>query len=174
MDATRYWDQVLEIIDRHGWAVQVVGSEPERSIPAYAYTIGLAARGMPDLLVFGLDFKTANTILNNAAQKMIAGHFEQKTGALITEVASLPLTIQVLEPAQFETFAMGARRHAIDAGVEARVLQVILPDVHGLFPSDEGCDPKMIFIQDIDAMVQRLQDDLPPSSKGKTLGPRRH
>lgn len=174
MNPKSYWDQVLEIIERHGWAVQVVGSEPERSIPAYGYTIGLAARGLPDLLVFGLDFKTANTILNNAAQKMIAGAFEQRTGALITEVASLPLKAQVLQPEQFEPFAMGARRHAMDAGAQVQVIQIILPDATGLFPNEDGCDPNMIFMQDIDAMVLRLQEDLPPTSKGKSSGPRRH
>lgn len=47
-----YLDQMRELIDRCGWAVQ--GVERDRSWPPWAYTVGLTAAGGPELVVTGL------------------------------------------------------------------------------------------------------------------------
>ncbi len=58
-------EEVLPIIARCGWMVQAVeGSGP---YAPFAYTVGLTARGLPELLVTGLQDTAAATILNRVA-----------------------------------------------------------------------------------------------------------
>jgi hypothetical protein len=47
-----YVEHLRDVLERHCWVVQ--GVQRERQRPAYAYTIGLAAHGCPELAVTGL------------------------------------------------------------------------------------------------------------------------
>lgn len=68
-DKTRedYLDILRAIIRKNGWAVQYV--ENERA--PFAYTIGLHARGLPELLMTGLAPKQSQLLLNHAAQRAL-------------------------------------------------------------------------------------------------------
>lgn len=64
-------EQVGRLIDRHGWAVQYV--ETGRAQAPYAYSVGLTAVGLPELVVTGLRPARAATLLNQAASRLRAG-----------------------------------------------------------------------------------------------------
>jgi hypothetical protein len=50
------------MIERYGWAVQGVGEGADH--PPFCYTCGLASRGLPDIIVFGLPMQVAHEFLN--------------------------------------------------------------------------------------------------------------
>ena len=56
-----YLDQIRDLIDRCGWAVQ--GVERDRVRPPWAYTVGLTAAGHPELVVTGLPLTRAADLL---------------------------------------------------------------------------------------------------------------
>jgi hypothetical protein len=60
-----YLDQIRELIDHCGWAVQ--GVERDRARPPWAYTVGLTAAGHPELVVTGLPLTRAADLLNGVA-----------------------------------------------------------------------------------------------------------
>lgn len=60
-----YLDFVRGLIDRHGWAVQ--GVEGDRIRPPWAYTVGLTAFGLPELVVTGMPHGRSANLLNGVA-----------------------------------------------------------------------------------------------------------
>ncbi len=73
--ATRqdYLDHLRSIIGRVGWVVQTV--EGDRVRAPYAYTVGLTARGKPELLVTGMAAYRAVKLLNEFAVHMLHWEF---------------------------------------------------------------------------------------------------
>jgi hypothetical protein len=65
-----YLHHIRHLITRHGWAVQYVGGERNRA--PYAYTVGLTAAGLPELVVTGLRPERATSLLNGVAGDLLA------------------------------------------------------------------------------------------------------
>lgn len=63
-----FYDHMKELIDRYGWALQYV--EPHRDRPPFAYTLGLALLGRPELVVTGLPDHRVAPLLNDAAAQV--------------------------------------------------------------------------------------------------------
>src|SRR4051794_10083599 len=64
-----YERMIRDMIARVGWAVQ--GVEGDGVHPPYAYTVGLTWKGLPELVITGLEPTTAVRLLNGAAQETI-------------------------------------------------------------------------------------------------------
>jgi hypothetical protein len=67
-----YIRNAMGIIEEHGWMIQgvfPVEETPENERYPFAYTVGLAARDLPELIVFGLPQDVAHTILNDLADR---------------------------------------------------------------------------------------------------------
>lgn len=62
-----------QMIARHGWMVQAVFADPPSGQPGFAYTVGLAAKGLPELVVFALPQEYAMVILNQLAMRLTKG-----------------------------------------------------------------------------------------------------
>lgn len=159
--ADEYWQSILDLVDEHGWAVTVVfGGEDDQGglTPSFSYTVGLSAKGLPDLLIFGLPEQSAHPILNAIVRKAFDGQIALRDGQVVREAANLPLKLRVIEPAEkgLET-ALGARRFAAENGHEAQILQVLWPDLAGTFPDEPGCDAQMTWMQNIN------RSPVPPS-----------
>ena len=72
--------RLRERINRKQWTVlQVL---PDKSGPVFYYTVGLTARGLPELVLFGLDSKTGQKALENIAAMLVAG-VRPEDGALL-------------------------------------------------------------------------------------------
>ncbi|MEZ5185305.1 MAG: DUF4262 domain-containing protein [Candidatus Nanopelagicales bacterium] len=63
--------EMFRTIERFGWMVQYVEAEP--GFDSFAYTVGLAGRGLPELHVTGLSAPAAATLLNHAARELTKG-----------------------------------------------------------------------------------------------------
>lgn len=127
-DATaREWLEAIdETVQKHGWAVQFV----EQDRTPYAYTVGLQARGLPELLVTGLSPKPATHMLNSVARYLVAGG-KPVPGELIS-IGRGPLVevVQVQHPDAHMNVALAFY------GTDLRALQLVWPDDRGHRPWD--------------------------------------
>lgn len=65
-----FHQRIQAAIDKFGNANIYVQSDDEECRPSFAYTIGLAASDLPELLLIGMEAKKGNAVLNRAAELM--------------------------------------------------------------------------------------------------------
>jgi hypothetical protein len=120
-NATRleYLDHLNDLIAQFGWAVQ--GVERDRDRPPWAYTVGLTRRGLPELIVTGMQLGPAMYFLDD-----IAGH-----------------ALHAAMPAPGE-------RVELDGGPEIQFVEVAEPAAH-LMIAVELCGPGIKALQVVHA-----------------------
>jgi hypothetical protein len=126
-------------IARHGWDVQhVFGVPGEYGYPTFDYTIGMAGKSLPDIIVFGLQPRLGRKWLNAVVRRLI------KTGVpdLDTDLYGLtddlparllPVPRRVADTYLFQT---KARYPAFTA------LQLVWCDENSLYPWNSGFSPR--------------------------------
>lgn len=128
MDTAHHLAQARQLILDHGWMVQQVrpcgdhlGEEE-----TFAYSAGLTAAGLPEILVVGLDISSCGLLVNLAAKRSLTE--EILDGAMVADVAAMPLRAELRnnQPAVVARQLYGNRR--------VRLLQLIWPDERGFYP----------------------------------------
>jgi Domain of unknown function (DUF4262) len=127
-----YLSHLLDIIDKHGWAVQSVlgGEEPDEA--PYSYTVGLTTLGDPEFVITGMPARPAQQLLNILGTEVKAGrryHANTLTSDP-TETAAPVALIAVPDPSPLLA--------ALNFYGEIEVLQVIWPDSSGRLPWVRG------------------------------------
>jgi transposase len=125
-----YLDQMRELIDRCGWAVQ--GVERDRSRPPWAYTVGLTAAGWPELVVTGLPLARATDLLNSVAAHAMHAATPRLGEQVRLRGGSLIEIVEVAEPAAHLLIA------AELYGTGIRALQVVHADDREHWPWEVG------------------------------------
>lgn len=124
-----YLDHLRPIIASHGWAVQFV--EGERR--PFAYTIGLHAKGLPELLITGLPALTSARLLNSIAHDMVDdGTTLQPAFHIDFQDEFLLEVVEVDHPDVHLTFA------AKICGPSIRAFQLVWTDELRRWPWDPG------------------------------------
>lgn len=124
-----YLDVLRDIIADNGWAVQFV----EDGLRSFAYTVGLSLRGLPELLITGLQPRKSAHVLDSVAHYIAddgmvvqpAEHIDLE-GELLLEV------VEVEHPDVHLTFAVRLRNGPI------RAYQLVWTDDRRLWPWDRG------------------------------------
>ncbi|MET9224870.1 DUF4262 domain-containing protein [Lentzea sp. NPDC003310] len=117
-------------IDVRGWAVQAV--ERDRAHPPWAYTVGLAPRDLPELVVTGMAVLEAGRLLDDMAEHAVhtalptPGHRFTVPGGPLLEV------VRVARP--WAHLLVSARLYG--EGIEA--LQLVHADEAGRWPWDSA------------------------------------
>jgi hypothetical protein len=125
-----YLKQLRSIIAKAGWAVQAV--EGGRYSAPFAYTVGLAPRGKPELVVTGMAAYRARKLLNEVAVHMLhatvpdVGEQQHLIGGPLIEF------VEVEHPAVHLLYAC----EFYGAGI--RALQIVHADDHGRWPWELG------------------------------------
>jgi len=136
MDADSFKREIDDIIGRTGWAViHVVPREGEDDSP-YTYTVGLAARGWPELAVSGFRQELAIAVLNDVAGQMMNGAvFEpgQRIGEVIEGFGLI--VVDGTDQAGPDTIWPGAALERYGPGI--RLHQLVWPDMGGHYPWDD-------------------------------------
>jgi hypothetical protein len=125
---------VAEKIRTHGWAVQgVFGDGAEDT---FSYTVGLAARGLPELWIGGMSPQQAAAILNDLASVAVdEGSFADGASLRGRADWSMPMRIRgPVSPAAAEVGVARALQPKVDVGVQ----QVLWPDAEGVYPDEDG------------------------------------
>lgn len=131
-DATdaEYHDHIRKIIGEFGWAVQAVQGDGIH--PPLAYTVGLTSRGLPELVVTGLDETASGYLLNQAAadleQRVIRepGQRLRLSGGELAEVVAVAVPDAHLKVA------------AAMYGDALLALQLVIADANGRWPWANG------------------------------------
>lgn len=130
--------QVTEHIEKAGQSVIGVfgGGATE---PTFSYTIGNTAKGLPELLIFGLHPEEARGVLNMFGRMMRtrAEAFGNMERVSLGEGA-LPVLMVETDERGTDEYARQARVYFGDQDVS--VVQVVIPDRQGRFPGQPGCE----------------------------------
>lgn len=120
----------LDLIAKHGWMVQ--GVFPTRNDPdaPFAYTVGLTAAGLPELVISGLSAETSCALLNNAARRSLGEEF--KPGQVLDGIASVPFRVVDAPSAEVNM------AHHLYEDRDVRALQLVWPDKGGAYPGEPG------------------------------------
>lgn len=125
--------RIAENIRRYGLHVMGVMPAPQEGKPGFAYTIGNALAGLPELLLIGnLAMEASASILNELSKRMA------DTKAPLRETESLggqfPVRTRFCSSAAHDEWTIQA---AVYLGHnEFQVMQVILCDPEGRYPGD--------------------------------------
>lgn len=141
-------DSISDLVERFGWAVVSVMPTKDSPQPhvAFAYTIGLHRKGLPELFMAGLAPQSLIDCLNLAAQVLVsAGGVED--GQTTDRIADrFPCMFRSL-PADVVS-AKGLQALAF-AGGEVEGAHVVFPDSQGRWPWDPECEPTTRLVQSV-------------------------
>jgi hypothetical protein len=137
--------EIAQSIEINGWhAIAVEDGET-----AFVYTCGLQYKyEHPDLVVFGLNSKTAYAILSPMIESIKNGSSFLQDGPY-EGILNVPISLRAVHESQHEIYfgySMGHRRFVGQAGTLI-VRQVFWPDKNGHFPFEIGCDQKVCQLQ---------------------------
>lgn len=148
------------MIEQHGFSVLcVLGDDDGRG---FIYTIGLSEKGMSDLIFIGSSSQQAASYLMGAAQVQLKGgsismgridpvwdktDSEEEVLAKLEKGGSLingfPVPMVLTDAsARLSThaFSTARRLEAIESKRDPKLVQVIMPDMEGRFPWEDGYD----------------------------------
>jgi len=129
--------RTAQTIRTHGTCVEyIIGDMHARQTP-FAYTVGLWGMGHPELLVFGLDMRTATLLLNDVSARVRAGG-DLVAGALLSfEGWHHRVTVETLpNPAEIVFAANRFYQRPDEFSVDA--FQLTYDDRDGRFPWEAG------------------------------------
>ncbi|QNJ90018.1 DUF4262 domain-containing protein (plasmid) [Mycolicibacterium fluoranthenivorans] len=121
-------------VAEHGWTVIGVFPTPDRRGPNFAYTVGLSARGLPELAIYGLHTQIAHSLLNEVARRMVESGVALQTGDRIERV--LVDDVPLVTVAMTDTTDLNMVRECY--GAVAAAVQVVWPDGAGVLPWEDG------------------------------------
>jgi len=139
-----FHDNLDEIIKNVGHAV--IGTEIDPILPgqfiSMAYTVGLADKGLPELVVFSLPMEHAQIILNTAAEMLKAGKLP--IDEPVEGIANMPSVLKRIDPEMTDGYLNIANLRA-NKNVDA--LQLVWPDAQGKFPWDPSFNADLMLLQ---------------------------
>jgi hypothetical protein len=104
----------------------------ERHRPPYAYTIGLAAHGRPELVVTGMPYDRAVDLLNSVAEHVVHAAAPRPGEVLPLRGGPVIEIVQVAEPGVHLAVATALN------GPRFTALQLVYADDQGHWPWDVG------------------------------------
>lgn len=133
--------ETLIRVKQYGVAIQGVfySSDDPDPGPNFMYTIGLAPHGKPELIEFGLPQQVGHHIMNDIAFRIINGEVELRPGDTIEQmVVDYPVKVVAVRDS-WEHLTVANRLYGNPDGA-LPALQLVFPDLNGLFPWEPGCE----------------------------------
>lgn len=129
--------RTAETIRTHGTSIEYVGGDMRRRQAPFAYTIGLFGIAHPELLVLGIDQRTAGLLLNDVAGRVRDGH-DLTPGELLTfDGWAHRVTVETVPNPGDIVFAANRFYQRPDEHSVA-VFQLTYDDRDGRFPWEDG------------------------------------
>ena len=144
---TAYLEKVTGMIEEHGWIIQAVGTNP-----MLFYTVGLAQKGLPEVVVTGLPMDAAQSVLNVFARKLVNGTFPLdedaiQSGAKFDDVLEgYKAKLRWVAPAHVRELRVAK---VIAQTEDFKALQIVWPDREGRFYGEAGFEDKYEAMQDL-------------------------
>jgi len=135
-DASDFYATIEGNIARSGHHLFLIFAD--RETPAFAYSIGNALQGLPELLLIGnFSPRVAGSILNELGQKMREAR--RPLEGDIDVGGQFPVRLRHASAEARHRFTLQAGRYLRHD--EYDVLQVLLCDPSGIYPGEPGCEP---------------------------------
>lgn len=134
-----------KVISQFGMAVQPIA--PSAESPPFSYSIGQHAKGLPELIVFGMPPPIAASLLYELAEYMEDEQAAGRTvgpGTVKLEGCEMPGALVEVPTAVAAEYATAA--HDRSEG-KATLIQVVWPDKEGRFPWQPGYDKRFLRVQ---------------------------
>jgi len=157
---------LLDQINRQGWGWQIVGpdrgDDEHEPFPHYCYTVGLVGKGLPDIIVVGLDVRTAmaagDEIITRAMANLIVGQTVPAVGGfkpfdlnkeLLDVFKGTRAMLVDVPPAGAAKRSLLAHDYAAAMDKAPDLIQLVWPDRNGRLPFEDGADPRLIAVQPV-------------------------
>jgi hypothetical protein len=134
-------------IDTNGWFP--IHTPARTGRPQYSHSVGfLQSLNAPDILVMAVPGELAEGIMFMAHEGLKSGHLSlPDDGCFLRGILEQPVLVKTVPERLSERIALSHR--AIYPGQPVRMTQLMVPDVNGKFPGDQGCDPAFETLQDV-------------------------
>jgi Domain of unknown function (DUF4262) len=116
-----YLKKSQDIVDRYGWMIQGVGTNP-----FWAYTVGMNQKNISELVIVGLPPKMSKDVLNDAAALHVKRQFSPG------ETVDVGWSVRMLTR-QIDSKSMNVARILGGDLFQATALQLLWPDKDGVF-----------------------------------------
>lgn len=130
------------MIAEHGFMFQAVFDGDGQ--PGFIYTIGLAQRGLPEFIFVGsCEGRATNYMLGAIGAAMEGMEIQPGLVAPETEINPYGVPAWILRADdKLDTHAFGVRHQLarLGAATDARLFQIVMPDMAGRFPWEDGYD----------------------------------
>jgi hypothetical protein len=137
LDQSDAW--LRETIRRYGWAVQAVFGNDERRRPPLSYTVGLWGFGHPELVVFGIHERHAQTLLNELGERVRAGEVLQAGDEVVSQLLRPNPQLRLLPLPNAADVTLDVQRtYGTPGGQAIPALQVCWADIDGTYPWEPG------------------------------------
>lgn len=139
---------------------------PSGESTTFTYTVGMAAHGLPEMVVIGVPFEAAVQTLGPAGERLVQGKI--KTG--VRDDSILQGLDVFFVPAEGAFFGAKLELSVLRSGVVPDLIQMVWPDAKNRFAWDPGFDEKFRERQPI--LSQLLADvPKPPMPKNPSGDP---
>lgn len=138
MDAAHDRAEFLPMIQKFGWVVRkVFPTRPDEGVE-FCHTVGLTAKGLPELSIYGLPVDEGHIILNEVARRMIERGSEFRAGELLHGLLQdSPLLVIDMG----DTHELTAVENLYG---EVRARQLVWPDREGRMPWEDWDNPAWV------------------------------
>jgi Domain of unknown function (DUF4262) len=143
----QYRDRQQQAIGKFGFSICYVDDEET----PWAYTIGRTRRGLPELLIVGVDPETASSVLSSLHTHAFPYDGDRTIKLLELHFPNLRF-LEVPDPAWDNTdYLLGAAEDARRFAPQRQrvALQVVWPDSNGAFPWEPNFDREIVDLQPI-------------------------
>jgi len=135
-DASDFYAAIERNIARSGQHMFLIFADGET--PAYAYSIGNALHGLPELLLVGnFSPRLAGSVINDLGRKMREAR--RPLEGDIDIGGQFPVRVRRASAEARQRFTLQAGRYLRHE--EYDVLQLLLCDAAGIYPGEPGCEP---------------------------------
>jgi hypothetical protein len=135
-----FLSQEDERIARFGYTYTSVFGSAEA--PGFMYTTGLSERGMPDVIFVGSHDPRCIGYLSGAVDHMVAGGTVEpgriEPGQSFNGFEVPIFVIEAKDKIATHAYGVPARLERVGSGAEPRLLQIVMPDLQGRFPWEDG------------------------------------
>lgn len=160
------WNKLLDQIEAQGWAWQIVladpGDDEYEPFPRYCYTVGLVDKGLPDLIVVGLDVNIAMAAGDELITRAMANAIVAQSVPTVAGFKPFDLNKDLLDvfkgtramlvdvpPAEAAKRSFFAHDYAAAKDKAPHLIQLVWPDRNGRLPFEEGADPRFVETQPV-------------------------
>jgi uncharacterized protein DUF4262 len=138
--------RVAKDIAKYGWMVLAVAPTEDEPIDPFAYTVGLyRTYDVPELIVTGMNYENSHAVLGGVVERIERGQlFKARHYSKLLKGPERDYDAEFREVSRANREEMMKAANRWNAWEPYPALQLVWPDPKGVFPWEDGYDPRFI------------------------------